>query len=384
MLKRSNLTPLSFLLFLMLCSGLGCQKKKSPISGEGPIRVGEVLPKTGADAAAGMAIHRGVELRIKEVNAAGGLQGRRVEVISLDDRGKAEESAVAATKLSTQDQVLAVIGTLSSSGSLAMAPILQYHKIPMIAPTATHPALTGVGDFIFRVCFTDPYQGQILAKFALERLKSQRAAVLYDIKSDYSVGLSQVFMSEFKKLGGQIVGIQTYAQGDLDFKSQLTYLRAKQPDLIFLPNYYTDSSMIARQLRELKIETPLLGGDAWDSPKLLEIGGKALEGSYFSNHYSNTVDSPDTQKFVQSFQKEYHSLPDGQAALGYDAAGLLMETLRKIQPMAPGELRGALAQIKGYAGITGKITMDSNRNPIKPAVIVKIEKGRFKFFTQME
>jgi branched-chain amino acid transport system substrate-binding protein len=229
------------------------------------IKIGEVGSMTGSEATFGISTHEGLQLAIKEQNAKGGIKGKKIELISLDDQGKPEEAAVATTKLITQDKVAAIVGEVASSRSLAMAPIAQKNKIPMVSPSSTNPKVTEVGDYIFRVCFIDPFQGAVMAKFASETLKAKKVAILRDVKSDYSVGLSNFFAEAFKNTGGEIVVDQSYSSGEVDFNSQLTSIRAKKPDAIFVPGYYTEVGLIAKQARKLGIKVPLLGGDGWDS-----------------------------------------------------------------------------------------------------------------------
>jgi branched-chain amino acid transport system substrate-binding protein len=345
----------------------------------GPIVIGEVGSMTGSEATFGTSTHNGVMLAVKEINAAGGIKGRKVEVISLDDQGKPDEAATAVTKLITQNKVQAILGEVASSRSLAMAPIAQKYKIPMISPSSTNPKVTEVGDYIFRVCFLDPFQGSVMAKFAAETLKFKKVAILRDVKNDYSVGLANFFTETFKKLGGEIVADLSYSANDVDFKSQLTAIRTKKPQAIFVPGYYTEVGLIGRQAKELGIPAPLMGGDGWDSPKLLEIGGRALEGSYFSNHYSAEAASPQVQAFAKKYKDEYKVESDGLSAMGYDAALVLFDAMKRAKSWNPKDVRDAIADTKDYQAVTGKITIDSKRNAVKSAVVLKISKGGFKY-----
>lgn len=343
------------------------------------IKIGEVGSMTGSEATFGISTHQGIELAIKEANDAGGINGKKLQVISLDDQGKPEEAATAVTKLITQDKVIAILGEVASSRSLAMAPIAQQYKVPMLSPSSTNPKVTEQGDHIFRVCFIDPFQGSVMAKFAFETLKVKKVAIIRDVKSDYSVGLADFFTQTFTKIGGTIVGDTSYSSNDTDFKSQLTQLRGKSPEAIFIPGYYTEVGLIARQARELGIKVPLLGGDGWDSPKLTEIGAKAIEGSYFSNHYSAEDKSPQVQDFVKKFQTAYNVVPDGLAAMGYDAALVLINAMKvSAKPgvaVTSADIRNALAATKDFQAVTGKITIDENRNAVKAAVVLKVEAG---------
>jgi branched-chain amino acid transport system substrate-binding protein len=340
------------------------------------IKIGEVETLTGAEATYGVGIHRGILLAVEQINARGGLHGKKIEVITLDDQGKPEESAIAATQLITQYKVQALIGAVTSSRSLAMGPIAERHKIPMITPTATNPKVTQMGQNIFRTCFIDAFQGKVMAKFAIAHLKVKTAAILRDVKSDYSVGLSDVFKTVFQEMGGKIISEQSFNSGDIDFKAQLTAIRAKSPQVIFIPAYYSDAGLIIRQIRELGIEVPLLGTDGWDSPKLVEVAGKAANNGYFSNHYSKENQSVIVQEFISKFLKAFGTEPDGIAALGYDTAGLLIDAIQRAQLIAPKEIREAIGMTKNYVGVTGMITMDQDRNPIKSAVILKLDAGK--------
>lgn len=360
----------------------GCTKKNTV--DDNFIKIGEVGSMTGAEATFGISTHNGIQLAVDEINNAGGIKGKKIKIISLDDQGKPEEAATAITKLITQDKVKAVIGEVASSRSIAMAPIAQQYKIPMISPSSTNPKVTEIGDYIFRVCFIDPFQGLVMARFATEILKFKNIAILRDVKNDYSVGLSDVFSESFKKMGGTIVEDKSYSAGDIDFKSQLTAIKSKKPDAIYVPGYYTEVGLIARQARELGIKAPLMGGDGWDSPKLKEIGGASVDGSYFSNHYSTEEKSERVQNFIANYKKVYNEVPDGLAAMGYDAAHVLASAMTRVKDESSAELRSAIAQTKDFNGVTGVITLDEKRNATKSAVVLKVESGEFKYQTTIK
>ena len=346
------------------------------------IKIGEVGSMTGSEATFGTSTHNGIELAVSQINEKGGVKGKKFQIISLDDQGKPEEAATAVTKLITQNGVTVIIGEVASSRSLAMAPIAQQYKIPMISPSSTNPKVTEQGDYIFRVCFIDPFQGTVMAKFALETLKLKKVAILRDVKNDYSVGLADYFRETFVKGGGTIVVDQSYSAGDIDFKSQLTSIRTKVPEAIFVPGYYTEVGLIARQARELGIKAPLMGGDGWDSPKLKEIGGSAIDGSYFSNHYSHEDKAPYVQDFISKFKAAYGVIPDGLAAMGYDAAMVFADSLARSKSLSTSDIREAIATTKAYQGVTGKITINEKRDAIKSAVILKVDpSGEFKYMT---
>lgn len=375
----------------LIVAGAACKKAPSPegqssVGGGSSapadvIKIGEVGSMTGSEATFGTSTHQGIELAIKQENEAGGIKGKKLQIVALDDQGKPDEAATAVTKLITQDKVSAILGEVASSRSMAMAPIAQNYKIPMVTPSSTNPKVTELGDYVFRVCFIDPFQGTVMAKFAAESLKAKKVAVLRDVKNDYSVGLANYFTDTFKKLGGEVIIDQSYSASDVDFKAQLTAIRAKKPDAIFVPGYYTEVALIGRQARELGIKVPLLGGDGWDSPKLNEIGGKAMNNSYFSNHYTPEDKSPRVQEFITKYQAAYGSVPDGLAAMGYDAAKVLIDAMKRAKSFDTADVRTALAGTKEFPGVTGKITIDDKRNAVKSAVVLKVDNGDFKYQT---
>src|SRR5229473_5326423 len=367
---------------LLALAALAACKKQDQGSGmmspnaTGPIVIGEVGSMTGTEATFGLSSANGIQLAIDEFNAKGGVKGRQLQVKVLDDQGRPEEAATAATRLIASEHVVALLGEVASTRSLFMAPKAQAAKVPMVSPSSTNPKVTKVGDYIFRACFIDPFQGYVMARFTHDNLKLAKAAILRDVRNDYSVGLAQNFTEAFTKMGGKIVANESFSTGDVDFKAQLTNIKTAHPDLLYVPAYYTDVGLISRQSREAGITVPLGGGDGWDSEKLYEIGGAALEGSYFSNHYSVEDPSPRIQEFVAKFKKAYGGqIPDSLAAQAYDAAGMLYDAMKRATDLTGPSIRDALAQTKNYRGVTGDITMDENRNASKPAVVLKIGKG---------
>ncbi len=250
----------------------------------------------------------------------------------------------------------------------------------MITPASTNPDVTRVGDFIFRICFIDPFQGSVMAKFARNTLKAQKAAILWDVKNDYSKGLKDFFKKTFTEAGGQVVAEPSFSQGDSDFNAQLNSIKGTNPDVLFVPGYYTEVGTIGRQARDMGIRVPLLGGDGWDSPELFKSAGNALEGCYFSNHYSPESQDPRVQDFIKAYQARYNGkTPDAMAALGYDAAKILAEAIKKAGGTEPSALRDALGQTQGYAGVTGNISLDAERNATKPAVVLQVKGKSFKY-----
>ena len=360
---------------IALMSRCGGERKAPGAS----IRVGFFGALTGPTATFALSGKNGARLAVDEANRAGGVLGKPVELLVEDDRGEASEAASAASKLVTRDHVVALIGENASSRTLAAAPIAQSEKVPMITPSSTNIEVTRKGDYIFRVCFIDPYQGKVLSTFARRDLKATTAALLVDAKSDYSVGLAEAFRRDFTAAGGRVVADSKYTEGDSDFSAQLTAIKPLVPDVLVIPGYYTDVGLIARQARSLGLTAILLGADGWDSPKLVEIGGAALEGSYLSNHYSVEDPSPTVQKFLAAYSKAYGAEPDSIAALSYDAARVLFDAIRRAGTTDGKRLRDALAATKGFPGVTGTITMDADRNPVKPAVVLRIEGGKFRF-----
>ena len=343
------------------------------------ILLGEVGSLTGSEAAFGISTRNGIELAIEEANAAGGVKGKKLAVRVYDDQSKPEEAGSAATRLVTQDKVVAILGEVASSNSLAMAPKAQEAKVPMVSPSSTNPKVTEVGDYIFRVCFIDPFQGAVMARYSRETLKFSQVAILTDKKSAYSEGLTEVFQKKFTELGDKILGVEAYSKGDTDFRAQLTNLKKLKPEGVYVPGYYQDVALIAEQAKELGLKVTLMGGDGWDSEKLFELGGTAVDGSYVSNHYSSDDPSPRVQEFIKRYQAKFGSSPDSLAALGYDSARVVIDALKRAPDMSGPALRDEIAKTRDFPGVAGTITLDANRNPVKPAVVLKVEGGKFKY-----
>lgn len=343
------------------------------------IRIGEFGSLTGTTATFGQSTHNGIMLAVEEINGGGGVTGKKVKLMTEDDQSKPEEAKTAVIKLIKQHKVVALLGEVASSRSLAAAPEAQRAGIPMVTPASTNPKVTQIGDFVFRACFIDPFQGGTMAKYAFEDLKVRQVAILKDVKNDYSVGLADFFRKTFTELGGQIVTEESYAENDIEFRAQLTAIRSKSPQAIYIPGYYTEVALIARQARELGLKVPLLGGDGWDSEKTLEIGGDAVNGSYYTNHYSPDDPSPVVQGFIQKYKAKYGAVPDAMAVLGYDAARLLMDAMQRAGTTDGAKVRDALAQTKDFPGVSGSITLDADRNAKKNIVVLKIDGGKVKF-----
>ncbi|CAN5677176.1 ABC transporter substrate-binding protein [soil metagenome] len=344
------------------------------------IMVGEFASLTGKEATFGISSHEGTLLAIEEINAAGGVLGKKLTLKTEDDQSKAGEPANVVNKLISKDGVIAVLGEVASSRSLEAAPICQQSGIPMISPASTNPKVTQTGDYIFRVCFIDPFQGTVMANFATKSLKAKKVAVFTDVKSDYSKGLAKFFKEGFVKAGGQISSELDFNGGDKDFKAQLTEIKSTAPDAIFVPGYYTDVALICIQAKQLGITVPFFGGDGWESNTLLEIGKEAVEGQYFSTHYASDSASDKVKSFVEAYKKRYNGkTPDAMAALGYDSAYFLVDGIKRAGSVEPAKIRDALAATKEFEAVTGKMSIDANRDAVKSAVIMQVKNGAFKY-----
>jgi branched-chain amino acid transport system substrate-binding protein len=360
----------------------GCSK---PSETQATIKVGEFASLTGKDATFGISSHEGTLMAIEEINAAGGVLGKKLELLTEDTQCKAGEPATVVNKLIARDGVVAVLGEVASSRSLEAAPICQANKIPMVSPSSTNPKVTETGDYIFRVCFIDPFQGTVMANFASHTLKAKRVAVFTDVKSDYSKGLAKYFKEKFTANGGTIVAELDYNGGDKDFNAQLTAIKAENPDGVFVPGYYTEAALICIQARQLGLTVPLFGGDGWESDKLFEIGGAAVEGNYFSTHYSPEVGSEMSKKFVANYRKRWNGkTPDAMAACGYDSALVLADAIKRAGTTDGPKLRDALAATRNFQAVTGTITINSNRDASKSAVILQISGGKYKYLETVQ
>lgn len=355
-------------------------------------KVGVVGPRTGPVATYGVSVINAVILAVEEINAAGGVLGRQIELIVEDNKGERSETNNAFRKLISRDQVHAIIGAVVTANSIVGAQLAQMMKVPMITPTSTAEKVTQEGDYIFRSCLIDPIPARIMANFAYDSLGFREVACLTAQSNDYSVGLEEVFTKTFEELGGKVVAAESYSEGDQDFRAQLTKIRAKKPEALYVPGYYTEAGLIARQMRQLGMDQPILGPDGFDSPKLFEIGGDAILGSYFTNHYSSEAEDELVLNFVASYRDKYGQDPDGFAALAYDAALILFDALEragdaalaKDRAAARKAIRDALADTKDVKAVTGTLTLDENRNPIKSAVILKVVEGGYEFIDRVE
>lgn len=351
------------------------------------IRIGHFASLQGDNATFGQQTDKGMQLAADEINAAGGVLGKKIKLITEDTRSVAQDAGMAAEKLIGSDDVHVLVGEVASSLSLVAAPIAEREGVPMVSPASTNPKVTvnadgSVKKNIFRICFIDPFQGKVMAKFATEHLKAKKVAVLTDNASDYSVGLANNFKETFTAMGGEIVEEQAYEAKQVDFKSQLTAIKNAEPQAIFIPGYYNEVSLIAEQARALGITVPLLGGDGWDSPELTK--GKfaqALEGSFFSNHYSVEDTAAKVQDFKNKYSAKYGEDPGAMSALGYDALYIIADAIKRAGKVDRAAISKALAETKGFVGVTGTTTINAEHNADKPAVVLQIKGGKFTYFS---
>jgi branched-chain amino acid transport system substrate-binding protein len=368
---------LVFALALVGCGNNTTEPEPEPDDTEEPaeeIVIGAVFGLTGDIATFGQSSKEAIEMAVDELNAAGGVLGRPVKVIFEDNKSLATETALAVEKLIERDKVVAIIGAIASTNTLAGAPIAQDAQIPMISGTSTNETVTQVGDYIFRACFIDPFQGRVAAQFALENLDAKTAAILTDVGSDYSMGLRDVFEEYFTAGGGEVVEKAEFVVQDTDFSAILTNVKAKNPDVVYIPAYYNSVGLILAQAADLGIEAKFIGTDGWDSPTLFDLAGDAANGNYFTNHYSPDADTPEVQNFITAYGARYNGkTPDALAALAYDAFLMTVDAIERAGSTDGPAIRDALAVTEGFVGVSGTITMDENRNPIKSAVIIEIK-----------
>jgi branched-chain amino acid transport system substrate-binding protein len=375
---RNAFLPAAIILMALASSCTRRSDDDNPVD-RSTIKIGYFGDLSGPTFNFGQSAIHGVLMAVDEINRNGGINGRQIDVVIEDDRGSPEEAARLTSKLIDEYKVIAIIAGGTSGNSRAAAPRAQSSHVPLISPSSTDPAVTQVGNYIFRACFVDSFQGEVMASFAANTLKARKAAVLFDFNSPYGRGLTNFFASSFKQLGGQIVTEQSYTQGDADFKGQLSSIKSAEPDVIYLPGYYGDVALIAKQARMIGLTQPLLGGDGWDAPELWQLGGDALNGAYITTHYSVDDPSPAIQTFVENYKQRYGNLlPDAHAALAYDATQLLVDAITRAGSTTDsGKLRDALADTKNFKGVTGIINMDADRNAVKPAVVLKLQDVRF-------
>lgn len=382
MKKRSAISfaLLASILAFLVAPGIVSQREiaGSPAPNSDPIRIGVYADLTGQTSSFGISTEKGVKLAVEEINRAGGIDGRPIEVIVRDDQGLPNGAATVVEQLIEEDRVVALIGEVASTNSLAAAPVAQRARIPMISPASTNPKVTQVGNYIFRAAFIDPMQGWGMAKFARETLRAKTVAIFGDVYSDYSKGLTKYFIDEFVGTGGRIVSEQFYANTDSDFRAQLRAIRRARPDVIYVPGYYSQAGVIVKQARRMGMRQPFMGGDGWDSPRLMELAGPtALNNTYISNHYAADDPTPAVRDFATRYARRYDEAPDSLAALAYDTMNLLADALRRAGTTEGRKLREAIAQTRNFHGVTGDITLDAERNPIKPVIILKYFNGQY-------
>ncbi len=342
------------------------------------IKIGANFELTGNVANYGSATLDGLKLAIKEVNDAGGVNGKKITIVDADNKSEASEAVNAATKLISDDKVKVVVGPAVTANVIAESQVATDDKIPVVAPDATSPEVTvengQVKPYIFRSCFIDPQQGTVMAKFATENLKAKTAVIYVDNSTDYSKSLGKVFKEKFEAAGGKVLDQQAFVAKDQDFKATLTTLKAANADVIFVPAYYEEVGKIVKQARELGITCPILGTDGWDDSKVADIAGAdTLNNTFFSTHYSDKDDS--VKGFVEAFKQEYGHMPNVFAALGYDAGKMIVDAIKRAGSDDPEKIRQALEETKDLQVGTGTITMDKNHNPIKQAVILENKNG---------
>lgn len=363
----------------ILITGCGGSDKGSSADS---IKIGAIGEMTGGNASYGTSMMRGFNLAAKEINAAGGVDGKKIVLVEADTKSEPAEAANAMSKLINQDKVSFVSGIFTSSSAIAACNISETAKVPYLAVGATNPAVTVAKDGstkpnTFRVCFIDPFQGTVGANFVTNELKAKTAAIYIDNSSDYSKGLADFFKKSFVANGGSIVAEEAYLQKDTDFKAVLTKIKATNPEIIYVPGYYEEVGKIIKQARELGITVPIVGGDGWDSPKLPEIAGAdALNNTFFTNHYSPDADSAESKAFVAAFEKEYNQKPDAPAVLGYDALKLMVDAIKRAGAADPAKVSKALAETKSFNAVTGALALNNKHDAVKSVTIIKFQDGK--------
>jgi branched-chain amino acid transport system substrate-binding protein len=347
------------------------------------MKIGLITPLSGDVKTFGESVKNAFEIAVEEANAKGGVVGMKIAPVIVDDRNDPTEASNAANLLINQHGVKAIVGSVTSKTTIPVSDLAQSSRIPTITGTATNPKVTVADgkrkDYMFRSCYTDSFQGTVMAKFSRDELKAATAAILYDASNDYSKGIAEVFRDSFVRMGGEVVAYESYGKDDVDFSALITKVKAAKPDVLFLPDYYNKVGLIAKQAKEKELGAKLVGPDGWDSPELVKVAGDAIEGGYFSNHYSPEDTRPEVVNWVKKYREKFGQTPDALGTLVYDATNMLLEAIRGAGSDDPGRIRDALASLKGFEGVTGKFTMDENGDPIKSAVIIQIRDGKQKF-----
>lgn len=369
------------MLLLAALLAAGCGNRGAAGTGDVPrddgrLRIGAVMSLTGDTARYGISAMNGMQMAVEDANGRGGVRGKRVELIVQDTRSDAGETATVVRRLVRERRVHALLGEIVSSRSLTVAEVAQAERVPVLTPSSTSPEVTTRGDYVFRSCYTDPFQGAAIAQFAAKTLGARRAAMLLNGHESYSSKLAEFIRRDFELRGGEVVTTETYADGDSYFTAQLTKIKEAAPDVVFLPGYYREAGLIAREAKKLGLTAPLVGGDGWDSRDLYEMGEEALLGSFFSSHYSADDPDPLVRQFVADYQRLYGSLPDAFAATAYDAARIMLDAFERADNSTDrAAIRDALAETRNFPGVTGLITFNAARDAVKPIVIIKIEEG---------
>ncbi len=363
----------------------GCKSGNDSGVTEDEVKLGLFVSTTGDIATFGTDTKNGVDLAVEEINAAGGIKGKKIDLYFQDTESKPEIGGSAAEKLATQDGVLVAMGAVASGVSLNAAPVFQKKGIPMVSPSSTNPTVTQQGDNIFRICFLDDFQGGAMAVYAHKYLKAKRAAILMNQDDAYSTGLAKFFKAKFEALGGEVVKEESFKKGNSEFNTQITNIKNANPDVIFVPAYYNDVALIGKQFRSQGVTVPLLGGDGWESAKLIPNAGVGtLDGCYFGNHYYQSDDRKVVKNFVNAYKNKYDEAPSSLAALGYDVVYVVKAAIEKADSFDRAKIREALASLSDFEGVTGKFSIDNNRNARKTISILKVQGDQFKLVQQIK
>lgn len=379
-MDNKRIIYISFLFFVILCLFFCCEKREDKEF----IKVGVVLPLSGELSTYGQECLNGMILRLDEVNREGGVRNKKLSYVIEDNQGDPLKTANSVDLLAKDEQVLVIIGAATSGNTLAGASVAQHKKIPLITPMATSPVVTEVGDYIFRICFIDPDQGSALANFAFSFLKLKEAAVLTKEEDQYSEGLTEYFIKSYRQMGGEVVSHLYYKEGETDFVSLLNEIKERQPEVLFVPGYWNEAASIFKQAKKLGLELFFLGGDGWESPNFFrDVEGDLEEEDkiYITSHFSAENVDPQAKRFVENYKKRYGEEPSAPSALGYDAAGVIIDALGRTPQLSREAMKDAIGTTSNFPGVTGTITLNEKRNAIKPIVILRPFKGKFIYFS---
>lgn len=381
MVKKISALIFGCLVVLMIFGG--CEQQESSDAEEEKIKIGAVLPLTGDVSSFGQSSKNALEMLVEETNQNGGVLGKKIKIIYKDDKNKPENAVKELEKLINDEKIVAVIGSATSECSIAMGSIATKNKIPMITATATDPKVTEEGgEYVYRACFNDAFQGNILAQYVSKDLNKKTAAVIYDAENGYSKNLAENFKSSFEKAGGKIVAFENYLTGEQDFSNQLEKVKQGNPEVLLLPNYYNSVGKIACKAKLEGIKSILIGGDGWDSSELLKTRGKFVDGAFFSNHYSAGDACPELVEFNKAYNEKYHKVSDASSALAYDACKILLKAMEKAESTEGDKIKNEIKKTE-ISAVSGKIKFNGGRDPIKSVVITKIENGEQKFIKKV-